>query len=117
MGKIRYTLPEVIAEIRDKSTREYIRNSPLELICRAPTKESLKIVTEIAKKTGDYISLSATDLKVIALTHDIYLEHCSRDSINYNISVKINEEFENKSTSPSLEERIGFFSKDNKKGF
>lgn len=32
------------------------------------------IVTEFAKKTGDYISLSATDIKIIALTYQLEKE-------------------------------------------
>lgn len=39
----------------------------------------------ISKKTGDYASLSAADLKVIALVYDLHVEHCGKDSINYDI--------------------------------
>lgn len=46
-------------------------------------------MTEISKKTGDYSSLSLTDLKVIALTHDLHIEHCGSAGINYDVKPNI----------------------------
>ena len=39
------------------------------------------LVIEFAKKTGDYASLSKTDLYVIALTYTIELETCGSKNI------------------------------------
>lgn len=39
------------------------------------------IVTEFAKKTGDYTSLSATDIKVIALTYQLEKEKIGTDHL------------------------------------
>lgn len=39
------------------------------------------IVTEFAKKTGDYASLSATDIKVIALTYQLEKEKIGTDHL------------------------------------
>ncbi len=55
-------------------------------------------VTEFSKKTGDYTSLSATDIKLIALTHQLETQHVGIDhlrkspvvkQLNSNINVKI----------------------------
>lgn len=38
-------------------------------------------VTEFAKKTGDYPSLSATDIKVLALTYQLETENVGTDHL------------------------------------
>ena len=40
------------------------------------------IVTEFAKLTGDFKSLSVVDLRVLALTYQLEKEHCGTDHIN-----------------------------------
>lgn len=40
-------------------------------------------MTEVAKKTGDYPSLSAVDLKVLALVHDLHVEKYGKEGLNY----------------------------------
>ncbi|XP_038003729.1 RNA-binding protein NOB1 [Motacilla alba alba] len=63
-----YTVPEVLAEIRDRPARRRLAALPCELRVRRPRPELLRLVTEFSKKTGDYPSLSAADLQVLALT-------------------------------------------------
>ncbi|XP_064242600.1 RNA-binding protein NOB1 [Passer domesticus] len=63
-----YTVPEVLAEIRDRPARRRLAALPCELRLRRPRPELLRLVTEFSKKTGDYPSLSAADLQVLALT-------------------------------------------------
>eukprot|EP00833_Pecoramyces_ruminatium_P002693 jgi/Orpsp1_1/1176725/evm.model.c7180000058752.2 len=63
-----YTIPEVIAEIRDKQAREQLENSLVDIQVKVPSEEALNAVIKFAKKTGDLATLSKTDLKVIALT-------------------------------------------------
>lgn len=70
-----YTVPEVIAEVKDETSREGLSRLPYEVKIKSPSAEALKLVTEFAKATGDYATLSATDLKVIALTVSLELEH------------------------------------------
>lgn len=70
-----YTVPEVIAEVKDEASRAGLSRLPYEVKVKAPTPEAVKLVTEFAKATGDYATLSATDLKVIALTVSLELEH------------------------------------------
>ncbi|NXN26974.1 NOB1 protein, partial [Nycticryphes semicollaris] len=63
-----YTVPEVLAEIRDRPTRRRLAALPCQLHLRRPRPDLLRLVTDFSKKTGDYPSLSAADLQVLALT-------------------------------------------------
>ncbi|NXY04343.1 NOB1 protein, partial [Pteruthius melanotis] len=69
-----YTVPEVLAEIRDRPARRRLAALPCELRLRRPRPELLRLVTEFSKKTGDYPSLSAADLQVLALTCQLQAE-------------------------------------------
>lgn len=70
-----YTPPEVLAEIRDSQTRAMLKCLPYPLHIETPTKESIEIVREMAKRTGDNSVLSQTDLGVIALTYELHKRH------------------------------------------
>ncbi|KAM6058127.1 RNA-binding protein NOB1 isoform 2-T2 [Chlamydotis macqueenii] len=69
-----YTVPEVLAEIRDRPTRRRLAALPCQLQLRRPRPELLRLVTDFAKKTGDYPSLSAADLQVLALACQLQAE-------------------------------------------
>nr|XP_015223717.1 PREDICTED: RNA-binding protein NOB1 isoform X1 [Lepisosteus oculatus] len=73
-GKNIYTVKEVVNEIRDKQTRNSLAFLPYQLQFKEPLPEFIQIVTEFSKKTGDYPSLSATDIKVLALTYQLESE-------------------------------------------
>ena len=88
------TVREVIAEIRDKATRERLQVLPYELSFKEPSVEAIQhgrissntymnitmyvfyvsTVTRFAKKTGDYGSLSPVDLKLISLAYQLHCE-------------------------------------------
>ncbi|KAM9607572.1 RNA-binding protein NOB1 isoform 1-T1 [Trichechus inunguis] len=74
IGKNIYTLREVLSEIRDKATRRRLAVLPYELHFKEPFPEYVRLVTEFSKKTGDYPSLSATDIQVLALTYQLEAE-------------------------------------------
>ncbi|XP_033754397.1 RNA-binding protein NOB1-like [Pecten maximus] len=74
IGEKIYSLPEVVKEIRDKATLQRLQVLPYQLQFRQPSPESIRNVTEFAKKTGDYRSLSAVDIKVMALTYQMEKE-------------------------------------------
>jgi len=74
-GQNLITLSEVTEEIRDKETKQRLRCLPYQLQFMEPDPESIKFVTDFSKKTGDYASLSATDIKVIALTYMLEIRH------------------------------------------
>lgn len=46
-------------------------------------------MTEFSKKTGDYLSLSATDIKVLALTYQLELEHVGCQHLKKEPEVKV----------------------------
>ncbi|XP_078400609.1 RNA-binding protein NOB1 [Cetorhinus maximus] len=73
-GKNIYTLREVVNEIRDKETKRRLAVLPYQLHFKEPFPEYIRQVTEFSKKTGDYPSLSATDIKVLALTYQLEAE-------------------------------------------
>ncbi|KAK0428947.1 hypothetical protein QR680_011100 [Steinernema hermaphroditum] len=89
VGSVIYTVPQVISELRDKKTRLRIAALPYEIHLREPSPNSITDVSEAAKKTGDYGSLSAIDIQVIALTHELHVENCGKDSVNYDIQRKV----------------------------
>ncbi|GBC05927.1 hypothetical protein RclHR1_06500009 [Rhizophagus clarus] len=69
-----YTIPEVISEIRDKHSREFLNQISFDLQIKVPSDEALKEVVNFSKKTGDFTSLSAVDLRVLALTYMLEVE-------------------------------------------
>ncbi|XP_066159099.1 RNA-binding protein NOB1 [Euwallacea fornicatus] len=68
------TCQEVIDEIKNKRQLRRLVMLPYELVVKNVFPENIQIVTDFAKKTGDYPSLSATDIKVIALTYQLEKE-------------------------------------------
>ncbi|KAG0132066.1 Nin one binding Zn-ribbon like-domain-containing protein [Tuber indicum] len=74
VGKL-YSTPAVIAEIRDVATRSRLETTWLPLLAlRTPKSESVKVVSDFAKKTGDFPVLSVTDLQLLALTYELEVE-------------------------------------------
>ncbi|KAF3920990.1 hypothetical protein ABW20_dc0105447 [Dactylellina cionopaga] len=69
------TLPSVVSEIRDAATRSRFETlwSPF-LQYRSPKPDSIKYVSNFARKTGDYGVLGPTDLQVLALTYEVECE-------------------------------------------
>jgi RNA-binding protein NOB1 len=75
-AKCIYTVPAVINEIRDANARQYLQSLPFEMIVREPQTTSVQHMIQFAKLTGDYPSLSHTDLQVLALLYDLELIGC-----------------------------------------
>ncbi|RPB17052.1 hypothetical protein P167DRAFT_499779 [Morchella conica CCBAS932] len=70
-----YTTPSVIAEIRDPATRSRLETTWLLFLQqRTPKPESVRVVAEFAKKTGDFPALSVTDVQLLALTYELECE-------------------------------------------
>lgn len=69
-----YTVQEVCDEITNDRQRRKLVVLPYDLKVKDVFPENIKFVTEFAKKTGDYTSLSATDIKVMALTYQLEKE-------------------------------------------
>eukprot|EP01128_Nolandella_sp_AFSM9_P010625 TRINITY_DN7381_c0_g1_i1.p1 TRINITY_DN7381_c0_g1~~TRINITY_DN7381_c0_g1_i1.p1 ORF type:complete len:361 (+),score=80.40 TRINITY_DN7381_c0_g1_i1:103-1083(+) len=68
------TVPEVLKEVRDSKARHFLASLPNEITAISPSAESLKRVCDFARLTGDFSSLSITDLKVIALAYQMDVE-------------------------------------------
>ena len=73
--------PFPIDEIRDKETKQRLKALPYELQFLEPDSEAIKIVSDFSKKTGDFASLSATDIKVLALTYMLEVRHVGIDHL------------------------------------
>ncbi|KAG6032559.1 hypothetical protein E4U19_007375 [Claviceps sp. Clav32 group G5] len=78
--KTLYTIPSVVAEIKDPATRARFETTLLPFITiRAPGPASVKFVTDFAKRTGDYSVLSRPDIEVIALCYELECERNNGD--------------------------------------
>ncbi|KAL9577183.1 MAG: hypothetical protein Q9212_006532 [Teloschistes hypoglaucus] len=69
------TVPAVISEIRDATARSRVEATwkPfLDIV--SPSSQSLKIVSDVARKTGDLPVLSRPDLDILALTYELELQ-------------------------------------------
>ena len=80
-GQNLITLHEVIEEIRDKEAKQRLKTLPYDLQFIDPDTESIKVVSDFAKKTGDFPSLSATDIKVLALAYMLEVRHVGKDHL------------------------------------
>jgi RNA-binding protein NOB1 len=67
IGAEYFTVEQVITEVRDKRARDVLRDLSDSIKVLEPSEEDLLYAVEFAKKTGDFTSLSRTDLRVIAL--------------------------------------------------
>lgn len=75
------TEQDVVNEVTNKRQLRRLVVLPYDLVIQNAHPESIKFVTEFAKKTGDYTSLSATDVKVIALTYQLEKEKVGTDHL------------------------------------
>jgi RNA-binding protein NOB1 len=74
------TTPSVIAEIRDPAARSRVDNLYLPFITlRSPKPESVKFVKDFARRTGDAVVLSHTDIEVLTLAYDLECERNGGD--------------------------------------
>ncbi|XP_076816853.1 RNA-binding protein NOB1-like [Clavelina lepadiformis] len=85
LGTKIYTCREVVTEIKDRVTRRRLAVLPYELNFKEPSSSSIQKVIEASKKSGDYASLSSVDIKVLALTYELTVQHKGADDIKDNI--------------------------------
>ncbi|CEP03020.1 unnamed protein product (mitochondrion) [Plasmodiophora brassicae] len=69
-----WTTPDVLNEVRDPVARAALDALPFKIGTRPVDSAALDAVAQFAKETGDYYVLSATDLRVLALTYMIERE-------------------------------------------
>ncbi|KAL0067655.1 20S-pre-rRNA D-site endonuclease nob1 [Marasmius tenuissimus] len=72
------TVPQVLAELKDKNAKEHLErlglNYGIKIEVKNPSPASIASVIQWAKKTGDYSVLSHPDICVLALTHTLHEE-------------------------------------------
>lgn len=76
-----YTIQEVVDEIVNKRQLRRLCVLPYDLRIKDVYPENIQTVTDFSKKTGDYPSLSATDIKVMALTYQLEKEYVGSNHI------------------------------------
>jgi RNA-binding protein NOB1 len=70
-----YTVPSIIQEIRDAVARSRVETTLLPFLkLRMPRPASIKIISDFARKTGDYEVLSKADIEVLALAYELECE-------------------------------------------
>lgn len=74
LGTAFYTIPQVLQEVRDVHARQILSTKLEEIKTTEPTEEDLTYVIEFSKKTGDFSSLSDTDLRILALACRLHRE-------------------------------------------
>ncbi|XP_057546136.1 RNA-binding NOB1-like protein [Amaranthus tricolor] len=65
------SVPEVLSEIRDPTSRHRLSFLPFSIDTVEPSPEALKKAVSFARATGDLQTLSDVDLKLIALTYTL----------------------------------------------
>ena len=74
------SVPSIVSEIRDASARSRVETTLLPfLTLRTPVPESVKVVSDFARKTGDYEVLSRPDLHILALAYELECERNGGD--------------------------------------
>ncbi len=79
-SEILITVPEILTEIKDAATRSRVETTlrPF-LTLRSPNPNSVKFVTDFARRTGDLAVLSRPDILIIALTYELECERNGGD--------------------------------------
>uniref|UniRef100_A0AC35UCN9 RNA-binding protein NOB1 n=1 Tax=Rhabditophanes sp. KR3021 TaxID=114890 RepID=A0AC35UCN9_9BILA len=85
IGSKLYTTQGVLMEIKDKATKDYIKSIPYSITIQEPTPESVKKIIDVSKQTGDYPSLSAPDLGIMALTLDLHISNLGEETVKYDV--------------------------------
>merc|ERR1719309_520033 len=60
---------------------------PFDIMYKQPTSEAVRFISEFARKTGDYASLSAVDIRVLAVTYDWWLRSWALPICEKNLSL------------------------------
>jgi len=108
------TLQEVISELRDKEVRQRVRNTPVEMTYSSPSSEAIRRISEFARKTGDYASLSLVDISVIAVAYDLEVSKNGSSHLKTEPTIKKTTQFyhpkDNKEKNMKADSKLpGFF--------
>jgi RNA-binding protein NOB1 len=64
------TIPQVVQEVRDRASKDYMERLPFKLHTADPSAGSIMAVISMAERTGDAGVLSRTDIRLAALALD-----------------------------------------------
>lgn len=76
-----FTVQEVVDEIKNNNQLKRLAVLPYNLQLKQPDQESIKVITDFAKKTGDFATLSITDMTVLALTYQMEKQNVGVDHL------------------------------------
>ncbi|XP_011261678.2 RNA-binding protein NOB1 [Camponotus floridanus] len=99
----------VVDEITSKRQLRRLVVLPYDLKVQEAFSENIKFVTEFSKKSGDYTSLSATDIKVIALTYQLEKEKVGTAHLKDAPTIRTIAPTEDKQNGDDLKLPIGFY--------
>lgn len=102
------TCQEVVDEVTNHRQLRRLVVLPYELQIKDVFPENVKFVTEFSKKTGDYPSLSATDIKVIALTYQLEKEKVGSEHLKVMPEAQRTITFQNRPTVDP-KDVVGFY--------
>lgn len=85
LGDKIYTIPEVIEEIKDQAALKKLSLLHFDLNVISADSASIRKIISMAKKSGDYYSLSLTDIKLLALLYNLGCEHLGENSVNLKV--------------------------------
>lgn len=78
-----FTVPSVITEIRDATARSRLETTWMPfLTLKTPGEQSVKVITEFARRTGDLSVLSRADIQILALAYEL---ECERNGGNWRL--------------------------------
>ncbi|POS84832.1 hypothetical protein EPUL_004605 [Erysiphe pulchra] len=98
-----YTVPSVLEEIRDATTRMRIESTLIPFLkVRSPSQASVKVIRDFARKTGDLEVLSRTDIHLMALVYEL---ECERNHGNWRLRSSPGQKRLNGAPPESLNER------------
>ncbi|XP_011862818.1 PREDICTED: RNA-binding protein NOB1 [Vollenhovia emeryi] len=99
----------VVDEITNKRQLRRLVVLPYDLKVQDVFPENVKFVTEFSKKSGDYTSLSATDLKVIALTYQLEKEKVGTAHLRDSPTIRTVKPAEDKPAGDDSKLPAGFY--------
>ncbi|XP_063229455.1 RNA-binding protein NOB1 [Bacillus rossius redtenbacheri] len=105
-----FTVQEVVDEIKNKRQLRRLVVLPYDLQIKDVFTENIAFITDFAKKTGDYPSLSATDIKVMALTYQLEKEKVGTEHLKLEPTVNRTVSFSAAKPSDTCPEmQAGFY--------
>lgn len=103
------TCQEVVDEITSKRQLRRLVALPYDLVVKNVFPENVKVLTDFSKKTGDYPSLSATDIKVMALTYQLEKEHVGTEHLRREPVMRREVNVITKSLAPDIQPDVTGF--------